>query len=57
MLMSASRHSGRELAEETQYSRAHVQMLRQGLPLDVDHKGRYFRVHPYLFEVLPDAGS
>jgi hypothetical protein len=32
-------------------------MLRQGLPLDVDHKGRYFRVHPYLFEVLPDAGS
>eukprot|EP00124_Ichthyophonus_hoferi_P000874 Ihof_evm15s37 gene=Ihof_evmTU15s37 len=42
----------RELQEETTFTNHDVTLVRTGLPLDIDHEGRQFRVHPFLYQVL-----
>ena len=40
-----------EIAEETRLSRDDVELVKKGLPLDVEDEGRKWIVHPYLFNI------
>ena len=41
-----------EIAEETRLSRNDVELVKKGLPLEVEGEGRMWVVHPYLFNVI-----
>ena len=40
-----------EIAEETRLSRDDVELVKRGLPLEVEGEGRRWMVHPYLFNI------
>ncbi len=40
-----------EIAEETRLSRNDVELVKKGLPLEVEGEGNTWVVHPYLFDI------
>ncbi len=45
-----------EITEETRLSRDDVELVKTGLPLEVEGEGKKWLVHPYLF-IIKDKGK